>query len=189
VIQRRGHRAAGLGSLGLLTVLTGCGYYTITFKLENVINAPTGADLPREPLAVDVVVLTAEEAEKYPEIVDKRKGADQWFKDRESGTPLGGIDPSHIYACRSGDPNKQRDNLQRTTLLSPVDGGQSTVPVRIHHPNFLSDGSAIVVYAAFKDPKGGIANKPPIVLHPPPRWKTNIEIGVGKKDIVLNQIR
>ena len=67
----------------LVAVLAGCGKYTVTFEVGDVINAH-GDDASRTMLDVDIICLTKEEAERHPEIVNRTMLADAWFKARDT---------------------------------------------------------------------------------------------------------
>jgi|GEM_PF-2367916 len=175
----------------LLLALTGCGNYTITFELDDVINGYTGADIPNEPLPVDIVVMTKDETERYPEIVEGRMGADEWFHARtDELTKISGISPDHIFALRDGGPAPQRDRRVRETLLSPRNGGPRTVQIKIKHPQAGSSKAALVIYAGFKDETGrGYRKTPPIVIQPPPAGKKEIVIDVSKRSWAKRAVR
>jgi len=170
--------------LPLALLLSGCGNYTITFEVADVINA-WGDDVTREMLDVDIVCMTKTDAENHPEIIQKTLRADEWFKARDEDAPqIGNIPAKRIYALRRGGAGHKRDTLRGESLLSArdrEDGGRTTT-VPVTHPNFLSGESAIVIYGRFSSPTG-IAANPPLVIQPPPRWDTDILIKVGRTDM------
>jgi hypothetical protein len=170
--------------LPLIALLTGCGNYTVTFEVADIINA-WGADVSKEMLDVDIVCLTTKDAENHPEIIQKTMRADEWFKARDEDAPrIGDIPAERVYALRMGEAGDMRDTLMGPSLLSFVDrnDGQRTTKVPIRHPGFFSGESALVIYGRFSSPTG-IAATPPLVIQPPPRWDTDIRIQVGRKDM------
>jgi hypothetical protein len=173
----------GIGLALLAIGPAGCGNYRITFEVADVINAP-GDDLTREMLDVDIVMLRAKDAEKFPEIVDKSLRSDEWFRMRDQDDPkLSALEAGQIYALRSGDAEDRRDTLLGPALVSAIDrkDGKRETTVKVHHPLFLSDDSAIVIYGRFRS-MTGLASKPPIVLQPSPPWNTHLRIKVGRTD-------
>lgn len=150
---------------------TGCGNYTITFDLSDVINA-YGDDNTRTALDVDIVCLSPKEADKYPEIINKTMTSDEWFRLRsEKSARLANIDPAHIYALRAGDKSAN-DELKGPPLQSPRDTRDKATSVTvkgISHSSYTNGKSAIVIYAAFGS-REGPAKVAPIVLQPPPQW-------------------
>ncbi len=170
--------------LPLVVMLSGCGNYTITFEVADVINA-WGDDITAEMLDVDIVCLTKKDAENHREIVEKTLRADEWFKARDEDAPkIGDIPAKRIYALRRGEAGDKRDTLVGLPLLSFKDrkDGLRTTPVRVQHPQYLSGDAAIVIYGRFSSPTG-TANAPPVVIQPPPVWDTDITIQVGRKDM------
>lgn len=177
------NRVLSMG-LPLIMALGGCGNYTITFEVADVINA-WGADVTKEMLDVDILCLTTKDAENHPEIVNGTMRADEWFKARDEDSPrIGDIDPKRIYALRHGAAGDKRDTLVGLPLLSFIDreDGRRTTPVKVHHRQYLGSKSAIVIYGRFSG-QTGIAATPPLVIQPPPAWDTDIEIQVGRKDM------
>lgn len=176
------YRAGGAGVL--LLVLTGCGNYTITFEVAEIINAPAG-DLSREELDVDILCFTAEDSERFPEIVDGTMRSDEWFRLRDADdSKITKIDPKRIFALRRGDANERRDTLAGTALVSLVDSqsGDPKTLVKFHHPSFMNKASAIVIYGRFRG-QDGMAKEPPVVIQPPPKWldRNDIVISIGPK--------
>ena len=165
-------------------LLTGCGNYTITFDVADVINAPT-TDLSREELQVDILCLTTDDIEQHPEIVSGTMPADEWFKARdELDQRISDISPERIYALRVGGAEDQRDTLCGAALQSTIDreDGLRTITVKVHHPQGLSSESAIVIYGRFGAESGGVARTPPLVIQPP-GTNDQIIIKVGRKDL------
>jgi hypothetical protein len=170
--------------LPLVVLLSGCGNYTITFEVADVINA-WGDDVTREMLDVDILCLTKKDAENHPEIVQKTMRADEWFKARDDDAPkIGDIPAKRICALRRGKAGDKRDTLVGEALLSARDreDGGNTTTVHVTHPQFLNGESALVIYGRFSSPTG-IASTPPLVIQPPPRWDTDILIKVGRTDM------
>ena len=177
---RAWNRAAWLG-LPLIVLLSGCGNYTITFEVADVINA-WGADLTAEMLDVDIICMTKKDVENHPEIANKTVRADEWFKARgEDSARFADIDPDRIYALRHGEAGDRRDTLRGLPLLSFKDrkDGLRTTTVKVSHPQFLRSEAALVIYGRFSS-QMGIAKTPPLVIQPPPRWNTDLLIRVGR---------
>jgi hypothetical protein len=171
--------------LPLVLLLAGCGNYTITFEVADVINA-WGGDITREELFVDILCLSKDDVKNHPEIVNGTMRADEWFKARdEVDHRIGDISPKRIYALRRGGPGDSRDTLLGPSLLSFVDraDGRRTTSVKVHHPNYLSSEAAIVIYGRFSSPTG-VAQVPPLVIQPPGS-KDQITIDVGRKGMTL----
>ena len=171
--------------LPLAVLLAGCGNYTITFEVADVINA-WGEDITREDLDVDILCLSKGDVENHPEIVNGTMWADEWFKARdEVDHRIGDISPKRIYALRRGSAGDSRDTLLDPSLLSFVDrrDGRRTTTVKVKHPGFLSSEAAIVIYGRFSSPTG-VAQAPPLVIQPP-GTKNEIIIKVGKKGMSL----
>ncbi|MFQ5806269.1 MAG: hypothetical protein ACE5I3_07460 [Phycisphaerae bacterium] len=170
--------------LPLVVLLSGCGNYTITFEVADVINA-WGADITGEMLDVDIVCLSKKDAENHPEIVQKTMRANEWFEARDKDAArIGDIPAKRIYAFRWGKAGDKRDTLVGPPLLAARqrDDGLRTTAVRVHHSQFTSGKSAIVIYGRFNS-QAGIAKTPPLVIQPPPRWDTDIKIHVGRRDM------
>lgn len=179
--MRTGTRIGWLG-LSLIVLLSGCGRYTVTFEVADVINAP-GTDLTREMLDVDIVCMTKKDAENHPEIVNGTMRADAWFKARDSDDPkIGDISAKRIYSLRRGAPGDKRDTLVGESLLSAIDrqDGLRTTTVKVSHPGFLRGDAALVIYGRFGDLEGRVANTAPLVIQPPPAWNTDLLIKVGR---------
>jgi len=181
-------RSAALWLMGmpLLMLLVGCGNYKITFEVADIINA-WGDDVTREMLDVDILCLSKDDAENHPAIVQGTMRADEWFKARDEDDPkIGDIDRKRIYALRRGAVDDKRDTLVGEPLLSARDreDGQRTTTVRVSHPQFLNGKSAIVIYGRFSS-REGIASTPPEVIQPPPAWRTDLHIKVGKANLNL----
>lgn len=174
---------AGFLSIG---VMTGCSGYTLTFEVADVINA-WGEDVTREMLDVDIVCLTQKQAENHPELVRGTMKSNQWFEARDAdAASIGDIGPRQIYALRRGGPDDGRDTLKGLALLSGRDrddGGRMTV-VKITHPQPGKAESAIVIYGRFSD-RDGVARTSPLVIQPPPTWKDEILIRVGRQNMKL----
>ena len=99
----------------LVAVLAGCGKYTVTFEVGDVINAH-GDDASRTMLDVDIICLTKEEAERHPEIVNRTMLADAWFKARDTDyAMISDIKPRHIYALRRGETNLRERQRSRSS--------------------------------------------------------------------------
>jgi hypothetical protein len=175
------NRALWIMGLPLLALLCGCGNYAITFEAADVINTP-GGDAVREQLDVDIVCMTKDDVENHPEMANGTLRAGEWFKARDEDDPkIGDIPAKRIYALRRGGDADMRDTLVGNTLLSACDredGGRTTI-VRVHHPQFLNSKSAIVIYGRFSSAEG-VAATPPLVIQPPPAWKTDLLIKVGR---------
>ena len=142
-------RALGIGLLVLL--FTGCGNYTITFQPGDVINAP-GADLSREMLDIDVVLLTKKDAKKHPQILEGTMRSDEWFKARdEDADEIATIPAGQILALRSGSSSEKRDSLKGGPLLSACDvqGRSPNVTFEFEHPDAGAGEAAIVIYGRF----------------------------------------
>ena len=172
--------------LPLIGVLVGCGNYTITFEVADVINAPT-TDMSREMLNVDILCLSKSDVENHPEIVNGTMRADEWFEARdEVDGRISDISPERIYAIRRGGAEDRRDTLCGEALRSAIDrdDGLRTTTVRVHHPECLGGESAIVIYGRFSDAPGGVAKTPPLVIQPP-GTSDQIFIKVGRKDMSL----
>lgn len=177
-------RALGMLGLPLLILLGGCGNYTITFEVADVINA-WGADLTAEMLDVDIVCITKKDAEHHPEIVNGTMRADEWFKARDEDSPrIGDIEAKRIYALRHGAAGEKRDTLAGLPLLGANDrkDGLRTTAVRVHHPQCLSGDSALVIYGRFSSQEG-VATAAPVVIKPLPLWKRELIVKVGKKSM------
>ncbi len=176
------------GCVGLLLVvlLVGCGKsYKVTFTVDDVINA-WGDDVTAEALDVDLVCLTKETAERHPSIVRGTLKADKWFHMRDQDDDaIGDIPASCIYALRYGNAGDKRDTLVGPPLLSAVDrkDHERTTTITVHHPDPGKAESAIVIYGRFSS-RDGIARTPPLVIRPLPRWDDNIEINVGRHNMV-----
>ena len=179
------NRVSGM-VLPLIGVLVGCGNYTITFEVADVINAPT-TDMSREMLDVDILCLGKSDVENHPEIVNGTMCADEWFEARdEVDGRIGDISPERIYALRGGGPENERDTLCGAALRSAVDrdDGLRTTTVKVHHPECLGSESAIVIYGRFGDAPGGVAKAPPLVIQPL-GTSDQILIKVGRNDMSL----
>jgi len=174
-----------LGALPLLAFLAGCGNYTITFEVADVINA-WGPDGSRKMLDIDIVCLSKKDAKHHPEIVNGSMMADEWFRARNEISPkIGDIPKSQIFALRHGGGADKRDTLLGKPLLSAKDrrGGERTYTYKFKHPDAMNADAAIVIFGAFGS-KTGIAKTPPLVIMPPGR-KTEIFIDVGKQGMSL----
>jgi len=184
------NRVVWLGLSLVVLLLTGCGHYTVTFEVADVINAP-GSDLTREMLDVDIICMTKKDAEHHPEIINGTLRADTWFKARDTDDPkIGDIPAKEIFALRRGAPGDKRDTLVGEPLLSAIDrkDGQRTTTVKITHPGFLHSEAALVIYGRFADAEGKVANTPPLVIQPPPGWHTDLLVKVGRTDMkVVNE--
>lgn len=183
--RRRGSvmLAAGMLSIGMLT---GCGGYTLTFEVSDVINA-WGEDVTREMLDVDIVCLTAKQAEDHPELVRGTMKSNQWFKARDTdAASISDIGPRQIYALRRGGADQGRDTLMGEALLSARDrdDGRRITVLKIKHPQPGKAESAFVIYGRFSD-RDGVARTSPLVIQPPPTWKDEILIKVGRQNMRL----
>jgi hypothetical protein len=170
--------------LPLTVLVTGCGNYTITFEVADVINA-WGEDITAEMLDVDIVCLSKKDAERHPGIVNGTVRAAEWFKARdEDSAEFGDISPKRIFALRHGAAGDKRDTLVGLPLLSFKDrkDGLRTTSVRVKHPQPMSSESAIVIYGRFSE-QMGIARTAPCVIQPPPAWHKDIHVHVGRKDM------
>ena len=166
-------------------LLAGCGNYTITFEVADVINA-WGDDVTREMLDVDILCLTKEDVENHPEIVNRSMTADEWFKARdERSHAIGDIAPKRIYALRRGNSGDFGDNLLGEPLLSAKDrrDGLTATSYKIKHSQGMNGEAAIVVYGRFSS-QTGIAKTPPLVIQPP-GTKEDIFIKVSKNGMSL----
>jgi hypothetical protein len=173
---------------GLLApVLAGCGNYTVTFEVGDVINA-SGDDMSRTMLDVDIICLTKEEAERHPEIVNRTMLSDAWFKARDTDyAMISDIKPGHIYALRRGETNP-RDTLKGEPLLSGRDlteGASRTRTVSIRHSGALGGGAAIVIYGRFTT-GAGVARLAPLVIKPPGDRGKDIHVAVGRQNMRLD---
>lgn len=175
-----------LGSmLPLAALLVGCGNYTITFEVADVINA-WGEDVTREMLDVDILCLTKKDAKRHPSIVNGAMQADEWFNARDKDPQkIGDISPKQIYALRRGGTTAKNDTLIGEPLLSARDrqDGLRTTVVTVNHPQASNDKSAIVIYGRFSS-QTGIAKTQPLVIQPP-GWKSKLLIKVGRQGMVL----
>jgi len=172
--------------LPLIGVLVGCGNYTITFEVADVINAPT-TDVSREMLDVDILCLGKSDVENHPEILNGTMRADEWFKARDEGDHrIKDISAERIYALRRGGAEGRRDTLCGEALRSAIDRDDDlrTTTVKVHHPECLGGESAIVIYGRFGDARGGVARTPPLVIQPP-GTNDQIFIEVGRKGMSL----
>lgn len=175
------------GMLPLALLLAGCGNYTITFEVADVINA-WGEDVTREMLDVDIVCLTKKDADRHPSIVNGAMQADEWFNARDKDPQkIGDISPKQIYALRRGGPTAKNDTLIGESLLSAKDrqDGQRTTVVKVNHPQPFNDEAAIVIFGRFSS-QMGIAKVQPLVIRPP-GMKTKLLIKVGKQSMVLGR--
>jgi hypothetical protein len=173
---------------GLVLLLTGCGHYTIVFEVGDVINTDPAAaedDGTRQMLAVDIVCLTKEDAERYQEVVDRTILADEWFARRDGRKdPRIVIDAERIYALRPGESSTS-DTRRGEALLSYRESGQRQVKVDIQHPQPFAAESRIVIYGRFR--KGsGVNDVAPVVVKPP-TWDHNILIKVGRTSMDLDK--
>ncbi|MBU0640941.1 MAG: hypothetical protein KKB50_18925 [Planctomycetes bacterium] len=174
---------------GLLLVLSGCGQYSVTFEVSEVINtdlAQPDNDRTSDMLDVDVVCLTKKEAEKFPNVVNGSMRADAWFAARDRDE-LGVIDRGHIYALRRGEREDRHDTLVGPPLLSGrvmEKGASWKREVKVQHAQSLSGESAIVIYAKFHE-GSAVARVAPLVVKPPPRWQKNIVVKVGRTNLTL----
>jgi len=167
--------------LPLVLLLSGCGNYSITFEVADVINA-WGDDVTREMLDIDVLCLSKSDTDEHPEIVNGTVRANQWFKARDEDDPqFSDISVKRIYALRRGEAGEKRDTLLGEALLSARDreDGKRTTTIRVSHPQYTNGDSAIVIYGRFSS-QTGIAKTPPLVIQPPPSWNTDIVIKVGR---------
>ena len=172
--------------LPIVALLSGCGNYTVTFEVADVINA-WGDDVTREMLDVDILCLSKSDARKHPEIISGAVRANQWFKSRDEDDPqYSDISAKRIYALRRGEAGDKRDTLLGESLLSARDreDDRRATTVRVMHPQFFSGESAIVIYGRFTS-QTGIAKTPPLVIKPPPGWNTDIVIKVGRTSMSL----
>jgi len=171
---------------GLLLV-TGCGNYRITFELNDIINAGA-SDARREQLDVDIVCVTKRDAEALPGLNMGAITCAQWFQWRDhDDQKIAHIPGSRIYSLRSGDAGS-RDTLCGPPLQSPVDSREAKRQVlvkNVHHPEFLNEESAIVIFGRFTMPENA-GKIPPVVVKPPPGWlkDNNLVIAVGRDRMV-----
>lgn len=168
---------------------TGCGNYTITFETARVINTYNDDDTSREVLPVDIVVLTKEEAERFPELLNGRILANEWFRARrDNAPPVTGISPDHIYALRPGEAGDMRDVLRGGPLISVMDrdDGKDTTSIKISHPQPGEKDAAIVIFGRFSA-VDGIAPVEPVIIQPPPTWHDQIFITVDRKGMSLRK--
>lgn len=172
---------------GLLLLSAGCGNYRVTFELNDIINAGA-SDARREQLDVDIVCVTQRDAEVLPGLNTGAITCARWFELRDKQDPaIAAIPGSRIYSLRSGEPGP-RDTLRGSPLQSPIDSREAkrqVVVKDVHHPEFLDDDSAIVIFGRFTMPEnaGKVA---PVVVKPPPGWlkNNNLIISVGRDRMV-----
>lgn len=165
---------------GGLVTLSGCGNYTVTFQVADVINAWSD-DRSAEMLDVDIVCVTPADAKRHPELTNGTLRADEWFKKRDMGDT--DMDPTQIYALRRGQPGDKRDTLMGSPLLSGRDRkpGEPDRMVKFKHPVPGSSESAILIIGRFID-KDGVAKSEPVMIKPPPGWgdPKDLIISVGR---------
>lgn len=170
-----------------LLLATGCGNYRITFELNDIINAGA-SDARREQLDVDIVCVTPRDAEALPGLNTGAITCARWFELRDRQDPaVAPIPGSRIYSLRSGESGP-RDALRGPPLQSPVDSrdAKSQVLVKdVHHPDFLNEDSAIVIFGRFTMPENA-GKIPPVVIKPPPGWLkgNHLIISVGRDRLV-----
>ena len=172
----------------LLAAAAGCGNYRVTFEVADVINA-WGDDVTREALAVDILCLSKSDVENHPQIVQGGMRSAEWFRARDQNNPgIADIDPDRIYALRWGDAEARRDTLMGQPLASAMDreDGRTTTVVPVSHPGNWAGESAIVIYGRFTS-REGLAPVPPLVLQPPPKWKSDIRVRVGRRGMSLEE--
>ncbi|MGD8450404.1 MAG: hypothetical protein PVJ57_01180 [Phycisphaerae bacterium] len=157
----------------------GCGHYTITFQVEDVINDGGKGDSAAEQLNVDVVCLTKKDAADFPELADGTWWSRDWFAARDQNDQrLRKLD-KRIFALRNGQPGPH-DTLKGPPLVSGRRTDRHEFSISFQHPQSLASESAIVIYGRFHDGKGGILNTQPVLIHPLPAWDKEIVIGVGR---------
>lgn len=177
-------RCSLLAAPVLLALLSGCcpKDYTVTFAVADVINAP-GDESTREPLEVDILLLTPAENDKMPEIVQGALRSDEWFRMRNQDDPkLAAIPQNQILALRRGGEGDLRDRLVGGVLLSKMDrANEPDVRVAFEHPDPCAEGSAIVLYGRFNT-MSGPAREAPLVIRPLAGWNENTDlvINVGR---------
>lgn len=164
----------------LLLGLVGCGHYTVTFQVEDVINDGACGDSAREQLNVDVICLDKKDAEDFPELVEGTWWSRDWFTARDQGDQRLRKLQKRIYALRSGQPGPH-DTLKGAPLVSGRDTDHPGFSMSFRHPQSLASESAIVIYGRFHDgKKGGMLNTRPVIVRPLPAWDKEIVIGVGR---------
>lgn len=163
----------------LLASLVGCGSHTVAFQVDDVINTGGKGPAARDQLDVDIIAVTPEDDEAFPELADGTWYSDDWFAARDQGN-----DPrvrklaKRIYALRNGESGPN-DVLKGQALVSGRDTNDTRRTVEIKHPAPMGKRSAIVIYGRFHDGQGGLADVPPVVIQPPPGWNKDILISVG----------
>ena len=169
----------------LLAAAAGCGEYTIVFEVEKVINTDANDpmnDATSRQLSVDIVCLTPQYVEELPEIKNGTMYADKWFELRDRSDPKihNVIQKKHIRALR--ESGNKPDSYEGPPLTEgSTRGGPPPWETRVKFklPNALSSKAAIVIYGRFR--KGdGVADVPPLVISPPPKWNTELRILVGR---------
>lgn len=170
----------------LLGLLVGCGNYTVTMNVADVINA-AGDDNTKQMLDVDIVCLRGKDAKRWEELARGGVRADEWFKLRdEKSSKLAGLeDRIYMLADKSRDlPGK----VIGAPLLSGVDykGETRRVFKGVRFPEFTQGDAVILIYGRFYDGKGGVRRNDPIRLAPPPA-NDKIEIRIDRQNMAVAQ--
>ncbi|MCH7873159.1 MAG: hypothetical protein IID33_15800 [Planctomycetes bacterium] len=176
----------------LLICTLGCGNYTVTFRIQEVINTGDRGDSYAKLLDIDIICLTPSDAKDNPSLARGAIGARAWFLSRENkGGEKITLDADRIYALRglksdvagtvSVYDNYTADKRIDAPLRSVRDGGEAELNYKVHHPRFNSNDAVLLIYGRFHDGKGGLVDNAPMRLSPPPKWKTHVIVDVGRK--------
>lgn len=165
-------------------LMLGCGNYTVTFRVATALNTGGLGESNAEMLDVDIVCLTPADAERYPGIANGSTRSRAWFLARQkSGTENISSLKKRLYALR-GDAGELYGKYSDTRKGDALRPGEGSRTVEIKHPKALSKNSVLLIYGRFQDGKGGLMDADPIVIQPPPKWKTDVVIEVGATGLV-----
>lgn len=172
---------------GLLPAIlaAGCGGYTVTFRVQDVINAPTD-ESSRKRLDVDIVCLSKKDIDRHPDLASGGMRSDAWFAARR-GAPgaanINDINPKQILALRGKGPEYAKYSSDDKVLGDPIssvrDGGQKSIVFKIKPPA----DNAMVIFGRFHDGRGGDASVSPVLIKPLPSWNTKLTIDVGTQKL------